>query len=73
MTPEEESYAADVGSTRFGKFAWYASAVLSGVLIAVAAIFYLVLDHTGTWLAIISIVGLLIVVARNVMRRRVIG
>ena len=55
------------------KVLWSATAVLSGALIAVAGVFYLVLDHTGSWIAVISMIGLLIVVARNVVRRRLLG
>jgi hypothetical protein len=62
-----------VSSARLTKFMWVASAILSGALIAVGGVFYLVLEHTGSWIAVISMVGLVIVVARNVVRRRRLG
>jgi len=73
MTPEKESYAPGVSNARMRKFLWAASAVLSGALIAAAGVFYLVLDRTGSWIAVISMIGLLMVVARNVVRRRLLG
>lgn len=72
MTPENERYALGV-SVWLGKVVWPASAVLSGAMIAVAGFFYLVLDHTGSWIAVIGMIGLLIVIARNVARRKLLG